>query len=153
MNLILVEKFEHQKGRYQNLQFNSDRPGRRYGSAMGTKHGLSTQVKPYQQENLKFIQQVVNYLQSQAEKQKFDQLILVAPPKLLGTLRKNLSPTLKNKVIEEHHKEISFKSTPKEVENYLKETLALFEQNPPKKTNLPSKSPTIKFVRKGEVSL
>ena len=65
----------------------SDRPGRVHDRMGPGRHTMVPRVDWHQFEKQKFAREMAAILDGAAEKRAFDRLVLVAPPKTLGTLR------------------------------------------------------------------
>ena len=116
---VLVKIITHPKGREQDVAFNSDRPGRRRVPIGGSRHALSAPVSPHEEENKKFIHQVVDFLKVSYERHQFERLVVVAPPALLGRLRRLLPTSLKKILLQEVAKELPFYTTETAARAYL----------------------------------
>ncbi|PPK53119.1 host attachment protein [Marinobacter persicus] len=79
----------HREGRQKNSEIYTDRPGSNHGGAGGYQtYDRETDEDP---ENARFARELGEYLNKARHKGRFDNLILVAPPKFLGVLRNHLS--------------------------------------------------------------
>jgi protein required for attachment to host cells len=77
---------EHKTGR----DIFSDRPGRSHESATPTRHAMEYRTPAEEQERRRFVQELSQWLQKAQEANRFERLILIAAPKTLGALRKQL---------------------------------------------------------------
>ncbi|HEU4625661.1 MAG TPA: host attachment family protein [Steroidobacteraceae bacterium] len=68
----------------------TDRPGRRAGADVETLRGAFEPTDWHQLAEDRFASDIANALYQQAHANRFQRLIIVAPPKVLGTLRKSL---------------------------------------------------------------
>ncbi|XKH01554.1 host attachment protein [Marinobacter nauticus] len=79
----------HREGRQKNSEIYTDRPGSNHGGAGGYQtYDRETDEDP---ENARFARELGEYLNKARHNGRFDNLILVAPPKFLGVLRNHLS--------------------------------------------------------------
>ena len=67
----------------------SDRPGRTFDSS-GQRHAMEPRSDPHEQEKLAFAGRVAALLNKAADRNEFQRLVLVAPPRMLGALRSRL---------------------------------------------------------------
>ncbi len=70
----------------------SDREGRTSNPSGGGHHGLEPRTDPRRHMEDEFLRDVAAALDKAAQEKHFDNLILVAAPKALGTLRVKLAP-------------------------------------------------------------
>ena len=85
----------------------TDRPGRRRGPGGGTGHAIDPKVNWHDFEKHLFAGAMADVLEKADNKQTFDALVLVAPPKTLGELRKKLNPNVMSKVTAEIGKDLT----------------------------------------------
>lgn len=79
----------------------ADRPGRSFESADVTRHAMERPSDPHRIEGQRFLAGLIERLETAEQEKRFDRLVLVAPPRALGELRKLLPETLAAKVIGE----------------------------------------------------
>ena len=78
--------------RIQSHTTKSDRPGRSFGSAGGgVRHAIESHSDFRKLEKQRFCLTVAEAINRAASTRQFDRLVLVAPPRSLGELRKHLS--------------------------------------------------------------
>lgn len=65
----------------------TDRPGRVFESADGSRHAMEPRVDWHRFEKRRFARSVARIIDRNAGEGSFDRLVLVAPPKTLGDLR------------------------------------------------------------------
>ena len=85
----------------------SDKPGRVYDRFGPGRHTMVPRVDWHQFEKRKFAKEMAAILDAAAEKRKFDRLVLVAPPKTLGTLRTALNKNTTKLVTAELAKDLT----------------------------------------------
>jgi protein required for attachment to host cells len=68
----------------------SDRPGRAFDTGSGQRHAMEPRNDPHDQEKLAFARRVAALLNKAADRNEFQRLVLVAPPRTLGELRSRL---------------------------------------------------------------
>lgn len=88
----------------------SDRPGRSFESADGSRHAMAPPTDWRQFEKEKFAREVADILNAAAARQEYDRLILVAPAKTLGALRKALDKPAQARVVAEIDKDLTHES-------------------------------------------
>lgn len=84
--LRLVEDIPHPEGRLKSGEINSDKPGRAFDS-FGQRHGMSQEQEATDQVSLMFARHLCDKLGKARAENRFDNLVLVAEPRLLGALR------------------------------------------------------------------
>ena len=92
LNLKTREVFEHRDAKTSEL--GTDAPGRAFSSV---GHGRSA-MEPtdlHEQEEQKFLHKLLGHLDAEINSGKAKSLILVAPPRALGVLRRSYSHTLR----------------------------------------------------------
>ena len=85
----------------------SDRPGRVHDRFGEGRHAMVPPSDPHRQEKREFAARLAALLESEREKNSFERLIIIAPPKTLGDLRQHFSPSLKAMIIEEIARDVS----------------------------------------------
>lgn len=120
-----IQQFSHPKGRKKDAELGSDRPGRSFDSSGHQRHSMGEEVSPHVHEEEVFIRELIEFLENNLNKKKFDQLALVAPPHFLGELRKALPGGLKNCIKAELHKDFPTYMKDEEVFEHLSAGLKL----------------------------
>lgn len=95
-----VDELEHPEARKREQELTSDRPGRSFDSSGQGRHAMGTSVEPKKEEAIRFAKQVAGYLQAAHHEGRFNRLLLVAGPPLLGLLRDRLKSLSGVKVTE-----------------------------------------------------
>jgi len=75
-----------------------DRPGRMQESANPAHHAIEPRVDAHEQSTLEFLRMVAQYLNENATSTDVRSLILFAPPRALGHLRKMLNAAVTRKI-------------------------------------------------------
>jgi len=91
------ESFIHPESRMHEQDLTTDLPGREGGRANSTssqRHTVQRRFSPKQHEAVVFCKQVADHLESARAEQRFQRLLVVAPPAFLGMLRDQFSPSL-----------------------------------------------------------
>lgn len=68
----------------------SDRPGRAFDTGSGQRHAMEPRSDPHRREKTVFAGRVAALLNKAADRNEFQRLVLVAPPRMLGALRSEL---------------------------------------------------------------
>jgi len=102
----------------------SDRGGRSFDSFGAGRHAMEPPTSAAEQVRAQFARAVVAWLDTPKRAGAADQLVLVAPPKMLGELRAELPERLTRKVAAELDKDLT-KATPEEITHALGELIAL----------------------------
>ncbi len=85
----------------------ADEPGRAFDRSGKGRHAMEYPNDPQRLIERKFLGDVVDRLNKLSQKPSFDRLVLVAPPRALGDLRKLLSKALSRKVYSEINKDLT----------------------------------------------
>lgn len=102
-NGVLETLSEHvcSEAREKSLDRGSDRPGRVQESASSEHHAMEPTTDPKMIEVQRFVKEVAQQLNDDAGADKFDRLVLAAPPQVLGYYRQQLSERVKDRVLVE----------------------------------------------------
>ena len=100
--------------------------GRVHDRMGNARHTLEPHTSERTQERTAFMCKVAEYLQLAYSKGKFDHLILVAPPKLLGLLRKVLASAVSESVSLEITKDLHYLHT-NELRDHLEKLINMQE--------------------------
>ncbi|WP_045835379.1 host attachment protein [Hyphomicrobium sp. 99] len=82
-------------------------PGRVHESVGYTRHAIEPRSDPHESLEVKFAEQLADQLQRYVEVKAFDRLVIVAPPTMLGYLRKCLAADVTSKLIAEVDKDLT----------------------------------------------
>jgi len=97
-SLHLLERFSHIQSRAMEADFVSARPG----SGGSSNHAMPSVKQPHSShkelEAIQFARILDHYLGHALEQNKFDSLVLVAPPHFLGLLRGEMCPAVTGKI-------------------------------------------------------
>jgi protein required for attachment to host cells len=109
-----IENLVNPEGRLQDRELTTDANPRLHGPG-----GMSAREEPSAVEHAVelFAKRVGDYLDKARTDQRFEQLVLVAPPKFLGALRKELGKEVGKLVADELPKDISWFNE-RELERY-----------------------------------
>jgi protein required for attachment to host cells len=92
LNLKTLEVFEHPDAKSSEL--GTDAPGRSF-SSVGHGRSAMEQTDLHQQEEHKFLHKLLGHLDAEINAGKAKSLVLVAPPRALGMLRRSYSHNLR----------------------------------------------------------
>lgn len=93
--LSLITSIEHPRGRLKAGQLESDRPGRAYDRIGGGRHSLSSEEPSPDRVAHEFALRLIERVDHARTQRAFERLVLIAPPKLLGSLRSALPDALR----------------------------------------------------------
>jgi len=100
----------------------ADKPGRTFDSVGAGRHAKENPTDPHRHLKRNFASKVVGELRRAMLANRFDRLILVAPPAFLGDLREELPKNLKDKVADEITSDLT--NTPEQqLQTHLKDIL------------------------------
>ena len=102
---VALKSFEGD--RRPSRDIGSDKPGRTFESADGSRHGYAPRVDWHTYEKHLFARRMVAVLEDASKRDAFDELIVVAPPKALGELRAALGANLQNRLQGEVAKDLT----------------------------------------------
>mgnify|MGYP003339847821 FL=1 len=85
----------------------SDRPGRTVESIGSVRHAADAGVDLHREEKDRFARRIAAHLEERARQNRFDAVILIAPPRSLGALRPALGPETHRRLIREIDKDLT----------------------------------------------
>ena len=89
--LNVVREIDHPEGRLQNSEIDADRGGRVFESAAPAQRGMTREQSATERVAANFARDVASELERGRLDHRFDQLVLVAPPRFLGRMRTAMS--------------------------------------------------------------
>lgn len=107
-----------------NREIVTDKPGRSADPGGATRHGFAPKKDWHEFEKERFAHQVARLLDKGRSEGGYDRLILVAPPKTLGSLREELPKQTREMVSAELDKDLTHLDL-KALESHLGEVLAV----------------------------
>ncbi len=105
-----IEDLAHPEGRLHEQDLTSDLPGKDTDKVGSGKHSFQDQVEPKQQEAINFAKRIARHLDESYSDNKFEQLMVVAAPSFLGTLRHQFSDEISQRICFELDKNITMHS-------------------------------------------
>lgn len=97
--LTLLETIENAEGRLRNRDIDTDRHGRAFDRATNARHALSTTESPHERIAKGFARGLADKLRQARLVRRFDRLVIVAEPHLLGLIRAELDAVTARTVI------------------------------------------------------
>lgn len=98
-SLELLRRVDHPSGRAQARDLGSDRPGRS-AKGPGGRIAFAPHTDPVDVDRDHLLKEVVAILATAVASAECSRIVLVAPPRLLGRLRKQLPPMVARRVAE-----------------------------------------------------
>jgi protein required for attachment to host cells len=86
-----IESAEAPDARVPTRALGADRPGRTHDASGDRRHAMEPLVDWHKFEKERFAKEMAGLVNSAALENKFDRVILVAPPRVLGNLRQALN--------------------------------------------------------------
>jgi len=86
----------HTEARELSAGLGADRPGRVFDSVGGHRHAIEEKTAPHEREVLRFVAEIGEMLERNLN--RFDALVMLAPPKMLGMLRGKISGGVQAKI-------------------------------------------------------
>jgi protein required for attachment to host cells len=117
--LVEVEDMLNPEGRLHNREINTDAAGRFHGQDRPGGHSSDDENRTAEHYGELFAKRVGDYLDKARAEHRYDELVLVAPPKFLGMIRKKLGKEVEKLVSEEVPKDLSWFNA-RDLERYLK---------------------------------
>ena len=85
----------------------SDRSGRTFDSSGPGRHAMQPPSDPHRHEQTIFAREIAKLLEQKREKKAFNQLVIIAAPKMLGDLRLAFSEEIRRLVVAEINKDLT----------------------------------------------
>jgi protein required for attachment to host cells len=119
--LTLLTEHHAPDARAHTAELGTERPGRSHDSTTPARHAMEPRVDWQRQEKERFVAKLADELT--AARDQFDALVLVAPPRVMGELRRELNG-MKDKISAELPKDLTWVSIP-ELGGHLDEIVKL----------------------------
>lgn len=116
----LVRRFDHPEGRLKSSEINSDRPGRGFDKSRVGSHAFTPEEGPVERVARDFANKLAKDLQHARQNSEYDELALIAPPRMLGYLREAMDPQTRELIYGELAKDID-QNNPMDVRKHLDE--------------------------------
>lgn len=119
-----VTRLENPMGRRMELELVADRPGRSFASSRsGVRHGLEPKTPYHEEVAHRFASRIAKMLDKAVLQEKCTDLIVMAEPRFLGLVKKELSERVRAVVSREVPREWN-QGSDRELEEYLRKKLA-----------------------------
>lgn len=102
-----IEDLLNPEGRLQDRELASDELGRWGGPDRPGGNSMPDPVSPHEHVVQRFAKRVGDYLEKARTDHRFEALVIVAPPKFLGTLRAELGKEVEKLVVRQLPKDVS----------------------------------------------
>lgn len=96
------------------------KPSKTFSDGGSLRHAVEPHTDPKEVEQQHFAHEVITFIDNALKQNEFEDLVLIASPKMLGVLNNDLSEQLSKKVVKKIDKNIT-KMTIDELEEYLKD--------------------------------
>jgi protein required for attachment to host cells len=117
-----INSLAHPEGRVHEQNLTSDLPGHHSDTTGAGRHGFQDETEPKEQEVIDFAKHIAKHLEQARSTNKFKQLLIVAAPAFLGTLRSELSDQTRKMVSIELDKNLT-QQKPEDIRSHLPEYL------------------------------
>lgn len=105
--LVEMQTVEHPAGRAKARDLVTDGQSLAFASVGGARHGTAADNSPKDHEQENFAREIARRLEEGRSGNRFDELVLVAPPAFLGMLREQLSGPLAKCVVQSLAKDLT----------------------------------------------
>lgn len=105
--LASVREFEWPPARKPTRELGVEKPGRTFESADAARHAMEPRVDWQEFEKQRFARRIARLLARAGDDRRFDALVLVAPPKVLGEFRNALDKATRARVSAEIPKDLT----------------------------------------------
>lgn len=93
--------------RLRSRDIDADKPGRSFDSVGHHRHALAPSTDAHRNAEVVFAREVAEWLDEEIGHGKFDHIIVVAPPRALGDLRRAFSKEISARVVGSVKKELT----------------------------------------------
>lgn len=104
--LTLVHSLQHAESRLHPRERGSDVPGRVHDRFGPARHSMDTAQQVRAEERHRFARQICDYLADAQRQKKFGELVVMAGPAFLGTLRDAFGKTLQQAIVAQVPKDL-----------------------------------------------
>lgn len=107
--LKTIKEFDNPAGKLANHEIKSDKYGEAFaGGSSNAHHSLASEQNPREHVLEKFAKELVRYLDDEGDRGHFEQLILVAEPRTLGSITSSLNAKNQKRVAGSLIKDLSY---------------------------------------------
>jgi len=119
-----LHEYAEDKALRQSGEIATDEPGRTFDSGGEGRHAMEPPTDPKRHEKQEFHRELAGRIEADMKKNRFDRLVLVAPPRTLGNLREQFARADAVKIHAEINKDL-IKVGHDELAKHLGEVIAL----------------------------
>ena len=101
-----LQDISHPKGRLQNKDINTDKPGRSFDSMGQGRHSMGSDQDPIDHVAQQYASELADLLNKGRLTNAYEKLVLIAEPKFLGILRAALDKNTALLVVQSINKEL-----------------------------------------------
>lgn len=101
-----VARVEAPAARLADREINTDKPGR-HGNKLAGRHSYHIEQGPRRERTMRFARRIARRLAQERRNGEFDSLVLMGPPRFVGTLRGELDGPTQNLLTEVISKELT----------------------------------------------
>ena len=101
-----LQDISHSKGRLQNKDINTDKPGRSFDSMGQGRHSMGSDQDPIDHVAQQYASELAELLNKGRLSNAYEKLVLIAEPKFLGILRAALDKNTALLVVQSINKEL-----------------------------------------------
>ena len=101
-----LQDISHPKGRLQNKDINTDKPGRSFDSMGQGRHSMGSDQEPISHVAQQYASELAELLNKGRLTNAYEKLVLIAEPKFLGILRAALDKNTALLVVQSVNKEL-----------------------------------------------
>jgi protein required for attachment to host cells len=105
-DIELLETLVHEEGAAHARDLVTDVPGRVHDRMGSARHGMEPSTGVKEESLRKFVKEMTGLLEKAHLNNRFDQLVILAAPTVLGVIRKNLTDGLTRAVVKEIPKDV-----------------------------------------------
>jgi protein required for attachment to host cells len=105
-NIAVVLERDEPQARKRTGEIVSDRRGRNTAAPGIARHAMDPKTTAHEHLEETFVRGIAREIDHAAAANRFDELIVIAPPRALGEMRQALSPGARSRVVNEIDKEL-----------------------------------------------
>jgi protein required for attachment to host cells len=105
-SLVAGAFFENPSARRHTRELGRDRPARAIESVGGARHAIEPPVDWRREDRIAMAKKIGKFVEKAARDRKFDQVVLAAPPTMLGHLRAGLGRLGTERTVKELRKDL-----------------------------------------------
>lgn len=105
--LILLRELNHPENKEKNKDLVSDKPGH-YDTRSHAGGSYSQHTDPKEVKIDQFVLEIDKYLDEERKNQKYDELVIIAPPKMMGHLSQHINKNVEKLITHRIQKDLVF---------------------------------------------